>query len=124
VQTVVLVLAVLGGVALGYRLLRRLVGFGLAFAEATAASQLAEISARRGDLTTLAERQANEQVARRRQWTDIAFAVLYLLWLIVPLFTEWTQPLYAAASPLWLLPRRPIRIRPTQTDSAVRRRSG
>jgi hypothetical protein len=99
-----------------------MVGFGLAFAEATAASQLAEISAQRGDLTGLAERQASERAARRRQVTDVAFAALWLIWLIVPLFTDWTQPLYAAAAPLWLLPQRPIRIRSTPSDSAVRRR--
>jgi F0F1-type ATP synthase membrane subunit c/vacuolar-type H+-ATPase subunit K len=111
-QTIVLVLAVLGAIALGYRLLRALARFGAAFAEGTAASGIAEISARRGDLTTLAEQQATQRAARQRQRVDLLFITLWLAWLFLPPMTVWTGPLYAAAAPLWFLPYRPIRFTP------------
>jgi polyferredoxin len=112
VQTVVVVLAAAGVLAVVYRLLRALARFVLAFAEVTAASGMAEISARRGDLTTLAERQATERTARQRQWKDLLYIALWLAWLLVPPLTAWPLALYAAAVPLWLLPYRPVRFAP------------
>jgi cobalamin synthase len=109
VQIVVVVLAVLGALALAYRLLRSVARLVLAFAEVTAASGIAEISARRGDLTALAEQQASERAARRRQWKDLLYILLWLAWLLVPPMTSLAQPFYVAAAALWLLPQRPIR---------------
>jgi hypothetical protein len=111
VQIIALVLAVLGALGLAYRFLRSVARFVLAFADATAASGLAEASARRGDLTRLEEQRHQERTARRRQRRDAMVAGLWLLWLIVPPLTPWTQPLYAAAAPLWLLSDRLIRRR-------------
>jgi hypothetical protein len=109
VQIVLVVLAVLGVAALVYRLIRCVARLVLAYAEVTAATGIAENSARRGDLTSLAEHQANERAARRRQWENLRFVALWLVWLLVPPTISLTQPLYAAAAALWLLPYRPVR---------------
>lgn len=111
-QIVIVVLAVLGALAVAYRLLRSIARFVLAYAEVTAATGLAELSARRGDLTALAEQRATQRSARQRQWTDVLFVALWLAWLVGPPLTAWTQPLYAAAAPLWFLPYRSIRTAP------------
>jgi len=112
VQTAVFFLAVLGILGLAVRLVRSIARLVLSFAEVTAASGLAEVSARRGDLTTLDEQRAIERAARQRQWSDLLFIVLWLGWLFVPPLVSLAQPLYAAAAPLWFLPRRPIRFVP------------
>jgi cobalamin synthase len=109
VQTVFLVLAVVGAFGLVHRLLRAVARLVLAVAEVTAASGMAEVSARRGDLTALAERRSSQRVARQRQWKDLLFVAGWLAWLIVPPLVGLAQPLYAAAAPLWFLPRAPVR---------------
>lgn len=107
--TILLGLAILGGTALVYRLFRSLARAAIAAAEATAASGLAEISARRGDITTLAERQETQQDARRSWRRNALYAVLWLLLLVGPLFIGGVREVYALASVVWLLPYRPIR---------------
>ncbi len=102
-------LAVSGAAALSYRLLRSLARAGLSSAELTAASGMAEVSARRGDLTSLAERREAEREARRQQRGDVLVCLGWLLCLMIPLFTAWTLPLFSAAAPLWLLPYRAVR---------------
>ena len=99
-------LAVVGGFALAARLSRALVRLGLAAVEATAASGLAEVAARRGDLTGLAERRETEERARQGRLRAALVVVLWLLVLLVPPLTGWMREVYAAASMLWLLPRR------------------
>ncbi|CAN5372381.1 hypothetical protein BH24GEM3_BH24GEM3_27550 [soil metagenome] len=107
--TILLGLAFLGGTALVYRLIRSLARVAIAAAEATAASGLAEISARRGDITTLAEREETRQDARRSGRRNALYAVLWLLLLIVPAFLGGVREVYALASLVWLLPYQPIR---------------
>lgn len=102
----VLLLAFAGAAALVLRLLRMLLRLGLRAAEVTAASGMAEISARQGDLTSLAERQEALTRARRRARVEVALALLWLAWLAVPTFAPWTREAYALAAPLWLLPRK------------------
>ena len=101
-------LAVLGGIALVVRLGRSLVRLGLTAAEIGAASGLAEVSARRGDITGLAERASHGEELRRNRRRDIAFVLFWLALLVIPPLAGWTRIVYAAASVLWLLPRRPI----------------
>lgn len=108
-SVVLQLLATAGAAALVYRLLRSLARAGLSTAELTAASGMAEVSARRGDLTSLAERREAERAARRQQRRDVVVGFGWLLCLTIPIFTPWAQALYAAASPLWLLPHRPVR---------------
>jgi hypothetical protein len=104
-----LLLAMAGAVALAYRALRSFARLVLSLAESTAASGMAEVSARRGDLSALEENRATERAARRRQWRDVLATGLWLAWLLVPPMVGWAALLYAAAAPLWFLPHSPIR---------------
>jgi hypothetical protein len=106
VQTVLFLLALIGGAALIVRLGRTLLRLALETAEATAASELAKLSRRRGDLTTLAERSEGARAARRSRRLDVALALVWLLLLDAPLFTGGARYVYAACSLVWLLPRR------------------
>jgi hypothetical protein len=74
--------------------------------ESFLASDLAEIRARRGDLTGLDEAAQLQSAARR---TRLAALGAFFLWgglLIVPALTPWPELLYAAYALLWLVPRR------------------
>lgn len=102
-------LSMIGGVALALRLLRALLRTGVGLAEAVTASGLAEVSARRGDLTELAERQALALRARRLARGSALHGLLWVLLLGVPVVAGWTQHVYAAASVLWLVPLPPLR---------------
>lgn len=110
-QTVVVALAVAGAVAVVARLARALLRLGIDAAEETAASGLAEVSARRGDLTAFEEQRAAQASLRRDRRRDLLWVGLYGAWLVVPAFTPVAPFLYAAGAPLWLLPRRPVRRR-------------
>ncbi|HYW07533.1 MAG TPA: hypothetical protein VE913_11280 [Longimicrobium sp.] len=101
-------LAVLGGIALVVRLGRSLVRLGLTAAELGAASGLAEVSARRGDITGLAERASHGATLRHNRRRDIAVVLFWLALLVIPPLAGWTRVVYAASAVLWLLPRRPI----------------
>lgn len=98
----------MGVLALLGRLVRALLRLGLAAAEATAVAGLIEVSARRGDLTGLAERQAQEKRVHRLR---LRAALRVLLWagvLVVPPFVGWGREVYAFASLLWLVPGRGV----------------
>jgi hypothetical protein len=101
----VTILAAAGVFALALRIGRAAMRSALRIAEVTAAKGLVEISLRRGDLTGVAERRTAEQSARRGRRREMAVGAVWGLWLIAPLFTPWTQEIYAVAAPLWLLPR-------------------
>jgi hypothetical protein len=109
VRSIVIVLAFIGAAALAYRLLRSLAGLAVSLAEIAAASGLSEQSARRGDLTAMAERRQAESAARRARLQQGLLALFWFLCLAIPPFTPWTPAFYAAASPLWFFPTRSIR---------------
>lgn len=113
-SVVLLLLAVLGLVALVARLGRAALRLGLNAAEATAASGLAEVSQRRGDITGFLERRASGETLRRRRRRNLAAVLGYGMLLVAPLFTDAAREVYAAASLLWLLPRRPVRPPPSE----------
>lgn len=100
-QTLILVLAIAGAAAILRGLARTALRLGLRAAEETAAAGLADVSARRGDLTALAERQEAAREARRHRRRDLLLSLLWLSWLIVPPLVGWTAPAYALAAPLW-----------------------
>jgi hypothetical protein len=104
-------LAVLGVLAILVRLGRSLLRVGITLAEETAARGLAEASARRGDLTGLAERREQARALRRKRLQQLGASVLWAALLVVPALAGWSAPVYAASSLLWLLPRKPIRPR-------------
>jgi hypothetical protein len=106
---VLLLLAFLGVFALMTRLGRAVLRLGLNAAEATAASGLAEVSERRGDITGFLEGRASGQTLRRARRRNLASMLAYALLIAIPPFTPVAREVYAAAALLWLLPRRPVR---------------
>ena len=107
----VTIMAVLGAAALVVRLVRTGLRLALRAAEASAAAGLADVSARRGDLTGMMERRAAEQGARRERRGALLLALLWLLWLVVPLFAGFGREAFALAAVLWLVPIQPLRVR-------------
>lgn len=108
-ETLVLLLAIAGVGGILRAVFRTLLRLGLGAAEETAASSLAEASARRGDLTGLAERREAAKLARRHRRRDLFLSAIWLAWLVVPPFAGLAPFAYAFAAPLWLVA--PPRIR-------------
>jgi hypothetical protein len=107
----VTLMAIAGGTALFVRLVRTALTLGLRAAEVTAASGLADVSARRGDLTGMMERRADAAAARRdRRGAGLLF-LFWAAWLAVPVFGGWEREAFAIAAVLWLVPNRPLRAR-------------
>lgn len=103
------ILAVVGVLAIVARLGRSLLRVGITVAEETAAAGMAEASARRGDLTGLAERRDQRAALRRTRFKQLAVCALWAALLVVPALAGWGRPVYVAAVLLWLLPRAPLR---------------
>jgi len=101
----------MGLFALVGRLFRSLLRLGLAAAEATVVAGQIDSSARRGDLTALAEGRAQERGVRRARLLAGLLTVLWVALLVVPPVVGWGREGYAAAVLLWLLPRQPLRPR-------------
>lgn len=102
-------LALLGVAALLLRLGSSGVRLLLASAASTAADGMADVSARRGDLTLLAERDDRARSlarARRGEWLR---AALWAALLVVPPLFGAALHVYAGAALLWVLPRPPLR---------------
>lgn len=112
VNAVLPLLALAGAGALGFRLLRSLLRLGIAAAEATAVAGLIDVSARRGDLTALAERRQHAQGIRRMRRTSMAAVAVWLGILVLPVAIGFAREAFAASSVLWLLPTRPLRLAP------------
>ena len=109
--SLVALMSVAGAAALVIRLLRSSARLALRAAEATAAAGLADVSARRGDLTGMMERRAAERGARRDRRGALLLALFWLLWLVVPVFGGWAREAFALAAVLWLVPNQPLRPR-------------
>lgn len=103
------ILAVVGVLAIVARLGRSLLRVGITVAEETAAAGMAEASARRGDLTGLAERRDQRAALRRTRFKQLAISLLWATLLVAPALAGWGRPVYVAAVLLWLLPRAPLR---------------
>jgi hypothetical protein len=110
VDTLLVLLAIGGAAGVAFRLLRSLARLGIAAAEVTALSGLIDISARRGDLTSLAERRRHDHAVRRIRRRSAAGALAWLALLLVPVALGWAHEAFAASSLLWLLPTRPLRL--------------
>lgn len=102
-DSLLVLLAILGAVALAARAVRGLLRLALRAAEETAASGLAEVSERRGDLTGLAERRTQLAAARALRRRELGSLALWLLWLALPPILGWLPEGYAVASALWLV---------------------
>jgi len=104
VITLLNLLALAGGAAAAWHLVRaalRWVGGG---ASGVWADEMARTHARHGDLTSLEERQRERARARRRTWWAALAAVSWLVLLVVPPFTSWPRAVYAAYSVFWVGP--------------------
>jgi hypothetical protein len=105
-DTLLLLLAVIGFLAMArvaaraaFRLLHRGV-------EAFIAAEAGATHARRGDITALQESQDARRRARRARFLAAATFIVSMALLIGPLFSPWTRIVYALFSPLLLLPAR------------------
>lgn len=102
-QIFVVLLAIGGAAAILRGLARTALRLGLRAAEETAAAGMADVSARRGDLTALAERREAALEARRHRRRDLVLSLFWLLWLVLPLFLGWAPEAYALGVPLWFV---------------------
>jgi hypothetical protein len=100
-----LVLAVLGFVAVARRAALALLGLLGRGVDRFLAGEVAEVRARRGDLTGLTDARNEEKSARRAQVAAVAIFSFWTILLVVPTLTPWPRPIYATYSVLWLLPR-------------------
>jgi hypothetical protein len=110
VDTLLVLLAIGGAAAVGFRLLRSVARLGIAAAEVSAVSGLMEVSARRGDLTALAERRRHVRAVRRIRRRSAAGVLAWLALLLMPLALGWAREAFAVSSLLWLVPTRPLRV--------------
>lgn len=104
-EPLTLFLALLGGAALVYRSLGGLFRLALRASQETAARELAELSARRGDLTAMTERQRAATLAASDRRRQLLLTLLWIGWFVVPLMLGAARLPFAVASLLWLLPR-------------------
>jgi len=101
-------LAVVGCAGLVYRLARSGLRLGLSTLESASAGGLVEVSMRNGDLTGMAERQQQARAARGTRLRAALFTLLLLALLVAPVIAGISRPVYALASLVWLLPRKPL----------------
>lgn len=102
-DSMLVLLALLGVAALAARVFRTLLRLALRAAEETAASGLADVSERRGDLTGLTERRAQLEAARARRRRELLVLALWLSWIVLPPIVGLLPEAYAAAAALWLV---------------------
>ena len=99
-----MVVLAIGGVGAILRsLVRTVLRLGVGAATESAAASMAEQSARRGDLTGLAERREMAVAARQQRRRDLLLSAMWLAWLVLPSFLGVAGPVYALAAPLWLI---------------------
>jgi len=98
-------LAVAGAAALGIRLFRSLGWSVLSAAQYALAANVAENSARRGDLTRMQEGKVMEARARAARFRAMGTAAFWGIWIALPLaLGVYVAEAYALAAPLWLIP--------------------
>jgi hypothetical protein len=70
------------------------------------ARQIADVRARRGDLTGLSDAQVERSIAKRARFAAVGGVSLWIGLLVVPPLTPWPELLYASYTAFWLFPRR------------------
>lgn len=105
-DVIILMLAVAGFLAALRGLSRSALGLMVRGVEEIVAREATDIQARRGDLTGLQDADAHTARARSRRRRSILAVAFWVVLLLLPPLTPWTAALYAAWSPLWLLPPR------------------
>lgn len=99
-------LAAAGLAAVGWRLLRSLVGLAGRVADVVWASEIAGARARRGDLTGMREAEAETDAARHARNRAAGVVVFWVLLLLAPAVLPWTRVLYAVLALVWVVPKR------------------
>ncbi|HKJ93521.1 MAG TPA: hypothetical protein VJ957_10145 [Longimicrobiales bacterium] len=99
-------LAVVGVVAVIWRLLRSLLRLARRVSDAVWASEIARARARRGDLTGMRDAQAEADAARRARDRAAVVALLWAFLLVAPAALPWTRVLYAVLALTWVMPKR------------------
>lgn len=98
-----LILGVLGFAAVAWRFLRAALRLLQRGADTLIVGEVADNRAQRGDITGMQEAAVARMQSGRTRRRAAAFALLWLVLLIVPTLTSATTLLYALYSPLWLL---------------------
>ena len=103
-EPALILLAVAGAAAAALRLLRWLLLALRSGTEALVAREAEQSRARRGDLTGMQDAGQRRDRARDERLRALLMTGFWLLLLIGPAFTPWARVVYAAYSPLWLMP--------------------
>jgi hypothetical protein len=99
-------LAVIGVVAVVWRVFRSLLRLMHRVADTVWASEIAGARARHGDLTGMREAQAETDAARHARNRAAGVLVLWVVLLIAPAVLPWTRVLYAVLALAWVVPKR------------------
>jgi hypothetical protein len=102
-EPIVTILAILGFVCVMVRFLRASFSFIRRQVIVFHARKVADVRARRGDLTGMAEAERRVEGARRARWRSLAWSAFWFALLAVPPMLPWTRGIYASYSALWLL---------------------
>ncbi len=105
-DSLVLLLAIAGFLAVLRGLARAMLGLLVRGVEVVMAREATDIRARRGDITGLSAADEQRALARRHRRRSAAAVAFWAALIVVPVLTPWTRWLYAAWSPLWLLTAR------------------
>jgi hypothetical protein len=97
-------LALVGAAALVYRSIGGIFRLALRASQETAAAGMAEVSASRGDVTGMLERQRLAKSARQDRWRHSVLTITWILWFVLPMVLGGARIAYALASVLWILP--------------------
>ena len=103
-DTVLTLLAVLGGLTAAWHLVRAALRFLGRAAEGIWADEMAQTQARRGDVTAFEESRRERMEARRSGLRSGAAALFWAALLTAPAFAPEPRPVFAAYSLLLLLP--------------------
>lgn len=101
-NTLLNLLAVAGGAAAVWHLVRAVLRFLRGGALGIWADELARTHARHGDLTALDETERERRAAARRARRAALEVVGWSAVLVAPSLTSWPRPVYALYSLLWL----------------------
>lgn len=103
-NTLLNLLALAGGTAAAWHLVRAALRFLRGGAFGIWADELARTHARHGDLTSLDERHRERSAATTSARRAALQAFGWLAILVAPAMTSWPRPLYAAYTLLWVGP--------------------
>ncbi|MGH7504505.1 MAG: hypothetical protein ACRELX_02600 [Longimicrobiales bacterium] len=105
-RIVLLILAVVGIAAVLRHLATALLRLLRRGVDAFMADQVADVRARRGDLTGLSDAEVVRSQARRSRLAAVGTVSLWTALLVVPPLTSWPELVYACYNVLWLVPPR------------------